>query len=234
MKLINTLFCILLFICFAHAQREFDYSDKEEDDTKERSGYQVIIADWHLDPIKGLEDLTNNEYPSMNKQGFQYRIRYGFGKKKISPIVDLSYYYRSTVNSTILINTANIRSFGLGIGHNFNLIDKKHFFIKPMYLLNFTWYKINFTENLSGNNLNEILNSDYKEFTLKSFQVPLQVGLNLGVKFTMDDSEAGLMLGGGYMLNYNNSAWKFSQDNQISNNINLSSLYLSAGLITLF
>lgn len=234
MKFLGATFLFLILNLSVNAQRDYDYSDAPEEEKKERVGYQAIIIEFLLDPVKGLDALSSNEYPEMNQNGSQFRLRYGFGKRKLSPIIDLSYYFRNTSNSLTLYNSASIRSFGIGIGHDFNLINGEHFFLKPMYLINFTWYKINFTENLLGDNLADILNSDYKEFTFRSFQVPVQLGLNTGFKFKLNQSDLGFLLGAGYILNYDNSNWKIGQENRISDNINLSSFYLTAALISNF
>lgn len=227
---IITLLFLSNFI-FAQDDMQFEY-DKPDESAK--NTYQAFYFNLHLDIVGGINNtLRNNNYPQMDDFGYQYGIRFGSSRgKKLGAVVDFGYYTRGTLRASVANNTARFNGWSAGIGAEYSLLQTKSLFFRPMVLISYSRYTLNFVENPSGSNIDELINSQYKEFSFRSIQFPVQAGINLGGSFKVKESKLGIMLGVGYILNYDNDNWLIGQATTVSDKINLSSPYASLALFS--
>lgn len=232
MKTIHIFLFTILFSSLLIAQEE---SIDFEDISNKRKTYQAYIYNFHIDKVGGVTQfLRNNGYPQLDDFGHQIEFRIGSSKKlkKFGPIFSATYYIRSATNAGNFSNQANLTGWSFGFGTEYNLINTENFFIKPMLLLNFSNYTLNLIESANSTSIDQVLNSDYKEYSFKSSQIPVQGGINIGFDFSINNKSIGVILGGGYYLNWLNDNWKLGSNTHVTDKINLSSPYLSAGILS--
>lgn len=227
--------CIITLIFssfFLSAQDGMQFESKKEDD--KLASYQTMYYNLHLDIVGGINNLLRkNDFPMMNDFGHQYGIRFGVQRgKKLAGLVDFGYYTRGTIDSESTNNSARITGWNAGLGLEYYLIKAKFLFINPMVIIHYNRYNLNMIQDPGVNNIDEFINSEYEEFTFRSIQYPVQAGLNIGGSFDLASSKIGIVLGIGYILNYQNDTWATRQGKSFTDKINLSSPYASVGIFS--
>lgn len=128
-------------------------------------------------------------------------------------------------------NRASILGLGFNSGTEYQLIENKSFFVNPGIYLNFDYYRISFSEGVGGGSLGTILNNeDVKSYSASSFQVPLLLGLNMGVHFPVGKTRLGIVGYVGYRLHLDNESWRLNESVDLSDDINLSGIQVGLGL----
>lgn len=236
MKQVFSIFILILTGSLLLAQGDYksDYKFEVEPKENKNNSYQAIYYNLHLDIVGGVNNLLrSNDYPQLNDLGNQLGLRFAAGRgKKIAGIFDASYYFRNTVSSETLSNSASLTGWSAGLGLEYTLFETKALFLKPMLQINYARYTFNFVENAGVETIDGIINSDFKEYNFRSSQFPAQAGVNLGAKLNVDDSFIGIMIGVGYILNYENDSWIIGQNTNVTDTINPSSPYVNIALFS--
>lgn len=235
MKKALSIFILIIasYQLLSQADYKSDYQFEVEPKENNSNSYQAIYYNLHLDIVGGVNNLLRtNDYPQMKDFGNQFGIRFAAGRdKKLAGLFDASYYTRNTEASETLSNSASLTGWSVGLGLEYAMFETDALFLKPMLLINYARYTFNFVENSGVSTIDGIINSNFQEYNFKSSQFPAQAGVNLGAKLNVEDSFLGIMVGAGYILNYQNDSWIIGQNTSVTDKINLSSPYVS---VTLF
>lgn len=234
-KALSILFLLFAFnLLLAQPDYKSDYQFEEKPKENKGNSYQAIYYNLHLDIVGGVNNLLRtNDYPQMEDFGNQFGIRFAAGRgKKLAGLFDASYYTRNTESSESLSNSASLTGWSVGLGAEYALFETEALFFKPMVLINYARYTFNFVENSGVNTIDGIINSNFQEYNFRSSQFPVQAGVNLGAKLNLEDSFLGIMVGAGYILNYQNDSWIIGQNTSVIDKINLSSPYVSVSLFS--
>ncbi|MFT4533306.1 MAG: hypothetical protein ACJA1A_000759 [Saprospiraceae bacterium] len=220
-------FLFLTFLSFSQ-KTDASFIERIDRDTSYRvAGLRYTIFSSPLNTLQSL--LTSTDFARLDEyaNSFEWYIKTVRPNSHWEGSTSFGFHSRLTSNKQAL-NQASLIGFTANFETGYNLTKEKMFTVKPIFGIGFEYYKLSFVENFQSSSLSSFANSDFKNYSATSFQVPWTFGLEMGTSFQLKKILIELLLRGGYKLHLDADKWKIDGVLEISDEINLSSPF--AGL----
>jgi len=217
MKRIITLFAFLLISTFVIAQ-----SSTVESPIERFTGIRYSLYNASLDNVNDI--LTRNNFGPLDNYslGFEWYLRTsnketGWGSNFLIGGYSRTYETPTTNRASILgiTNTYDL---------NYNFAKETNWIVRPSIAVGFEYYRLSFTEGITGGSIDNVTNSDIKTYQATSLQLPLTFGLELGGMWSLKDTRMETVANVGYKL-HPGQDWNINDNLTLQDDINLSSLY---------
>ena len=176
-------------------------------------------AKYYFNPLSNTISAFSAMGFSLDEQALEYQLR-------IHNLPKL-YYYQQLGTLTDEGRYVSVRGFGMKEDIRFDIVKSKNFIFTPYLELGGGYFSADIVSGITNNSISTILGGAVTKRGMDNFVITGDVGVDLGVAFSVDKSRVSIVFNGGYISNFP-SPWRVGGSLAFKERINLSSPY--AGL----
>lgn len=176
-------------------------------------------AKYYISPLSNTISAFSAMGFSLDEQAIEYQLR-------IHNLPKL-YYFQQLGTLTDNGRYASVTGFGMKEDIRFDIVKSKNFIFTPYIELGGGYFSADIVSGITNNAISTVLSGNVTQQRLDNFVVTGDVGVDLGVAFSVDKSRISIVFNGGYISNFP-SPWRVGGSLAFKERINLSSPY--AGL----
>jgi hypothetical protein len=176
-----------------------------------------VGAKYLFNPLSNTIPLFSSSGFSLDEQAIEYQLRI-YNLPKV-------YYYQQLGSLTESGNYVSVTGFGLKEDIRFDIVKSKNFILTPYFELGGGYFRANVIRGITNNSVTTVLGNTVSQSAMDNFVVSGDVGLDLGVAFSLDQTRVALVCSGGYLSNFP-SPWRVAGSLAFKERMNLSSPYV--------
>lgn len=175
-----------------------------------------VGAKYLLNPLSNTAATFASSGFVLDEQAIEYQLRIHNLPKM--------YYYQQLGSLTSNGNYVSVTGFGLKEDIRFDMVKSKNFILAPYFELGGGYFRANVSRGITNNSVSTVLSNTVSQSGLDNFVVSGDVGLDLGVAFSLDQTRVAIVINGGYLSNFP-TPWRVAGSLAFKERINLSSPY---------
>lgn len=175
-----------------------------------------VGAKYYFNPLSNTISAFSAMGFSLDEQALEYQLR-------IHNLPKL-YYYQQLGTLTDGGRYVSVKGFGMKEDIRFDIVKSKNFIFTPYLELGGGYFSADIVSGITNNSISTVLGGSVTQRGMDNFVVTGDVGLDLGVAFTVDKSRVSIVFNGGYISNFP-SPWRVGGSLAFKERINLSSPY---------
>jgi hypothetical protein len=226
----KNLMTLLILVVFGHLMVNAQEEMKVKDEMKVSTDTSMICSNcesnivsaggkYYFNTLSNTRSTLSNSGFILEQEAIEYQVR-------LYNLPKLFYYQQlGTLSNT---NYVSVTGVGLKEDFRFPVFKTSAFILTPYVELGGGLFRMNIAKGVKSNSITSVLGSQTESHTLDNFVVTGDVGLDLGVRFKVNDKRSvSIMVNGGYLANFP-TEWRLAGSLAFKEKINLGSPYAGA------
>lgn len=179
-----------------------------------------IGGKYYFNTLKNTRTILLDNGFILDKEAFEYQVRF-YNLPKV--------FYYHQLGTLINTNYASVTGFGIKEDFRFPVFKNSNFIFTPYLELGGGYFKMEIARGVKSNTITSVLSSKVESHKLDNFVVTGDVGIDIGVRFKVEDKSVSILFNGGYISNFP-TEWRLAGSLAFKEKINLASPYAGATL----